>query len=79
MAPQSDARTLYVLVSSLAGAVLSLGCHLDLRCALRAADSRLRETCHARKPVSRSLPRLCYRVASDLVCDDWLFSFVMRK
>ena len=77
MAPQSDARTLYVL--RLGRHSTEPRCHLDLRCALRAADSRLRETCHARKPVSRSLPRLCYRVASDLVCDDWLFSFVMRK
>ena len=47
MAPQSDTRTLYVLLSSLAGTVLSLA-FTWIRCALRAADGRLREARHAR-------------------------------
>jgi hypothetical protein len=46
---------------------------------LRTPCSRwsLRRTCHVEEPLS--LSGLCQRMAPDLVCDDWLFSFVMRK
>ena len=47
MAPQSDTRTLYVLVSSLAGTVLSLAFTWIFVAALRAADGRLGESRHA--------------------------------
>ena len=56
MTPQSDTRTLYVLVSSLAGTVLSL------------AATWIwwpRRICHVEQPFPQSLPRLCQLVASD--------------
>src|SRR4029450_8477031 len=38
-----------------------------------------RGICHVEHPLPQPISRLCYRLASDLVCRDWLFSFVMRE
>jgi hypothetical protein len=77
MAPQSD--TPHSLRPSLQlGRHSSQPCfHLDLRCAFRAANGRLGGICHVEQPLLQSLSRLCYCLASDLVCHDWLLSFVI--
>ena len=38
-----------------------------------------RRTCHVEQPLPQPFLRLCRRVASDLLCGDRLFSFVMRE